>query len=664
MLLPNPAPEGQQIDGSHTYRPLSPVRPPWSTIGYLTYKRTYARRKDSTGGLEEWEDTCNRVVCAIREQLNLDLGDGGRAKLFEYLNAFKCSVAGRFLWQLGSDTVSRLGLASLQNCAFVTVDSPRAFTWAFDMLMLGSGVGYNIQRKYVDKLPQVSSRFARPQRVDAEGAAFVCPDTREGWVDLLRRVLQAAFDTVHPDAGRPSWEEAGPCFTFDTRLIRPKGAPIKGFGGVASGPEELVHGIGQISGILEERRGQALRPIDCLDILNIIGQIVVSGNVRRSAQIAIGDCDDTAYLRAKRWDLGHYPEWRRHSNNSVVCSDVRQLSDDFWAGYDGRGEPYGIINLDLARSCGRTGEVWYPDLGVCGFNPCAEQGLAPYETCCLAEVYLPNIESPEELKDVVSYLYRICKHSLLLPCHHPETEAIVHENLRMGIGVTGYLQASDEQRSWLSDTYEFLRAYDVSYSQQLGVPTSVKLTTVKPSGTLSLLPGVTAGCHPAFSRFLLRRIRIASDSVLVPVIKEAGYHVEQDKYDPSGNTVVAAFPFSFPSGTVVAHDLSAVQQLEVVRRLQREWSDNAVSCTVYYRLEELDEIREYLREHFTDNFKSLSFLLHTGHGFDQAPLEEITEEAYYEYLSRVEPIEEAIRKIGKIEFDLDAECAGGVCPIK
>ena len=569
------------------------------------------------------------------------------------MHQLKGTVAGRFLWQLGTETVDRLGLLSLQNCAFTTIDEPiRPFTWAMDALMLGSGVGVNIQREYVYKLPPVREDFVAPVRIDSASADFIVPDSREGWVELLKRTLESAFE---------SGVRAG--FSYSTQLVRGKGAPIKGFGGIASGPEDLCWGIGEIAGILEGRAGKQLRPIDCLDIINIIGAVVVAGNVRRSAIIALGDHDDIQYLRAKRWDLGNIPNWRAMSNNSVVCNDFALLPAEFWEGYLGNGEPYGLINLKLARSCGRLGETQYKDKGVRGFNPCAEQSLEDYETCCLAELYLPNIASKEELLDVAKLLYRINKHSLSLPCHHPETQAIVHRNMRMGIGVTGYLQASDEQRSWLSEVYSELRAFDAAYSKQHNWPASIKLTTVKPSGTLSLLPGVTPGCHPGYARYLIRRIRFASNSPIVDTCRSNGYRVEyQRKFDGSEDfgTVVVEFPFAYPDGTRLASEMSAVDQLEVIKRLQTEWSDNAVSCTIYYRKEELPEIQKYLAKNYNKNFKSLSFLLHSEHGFDQAPLQEISEEEYNQLVAQtklIESIEE------ELDFDAD-DCATGACPVR
>jgi len=632
---------------------------PWSTVGYLTFKRTYARKLtedgDDNAPTEEFPDTIERVLGACRTQLKVGFNYEEEDRLRDYMLSLKCSVAGRFLWQLGTETVDRLGLASLQNCAFVVVDQPiRPFCWAMDMLALGSGVGYNIQRIHVDKLPAVRDWFKAPTRVTHAGADFIIPDSREGWVKFLGKTLKAAFLSERRENGT---------FTFSTQVIRGKGSPIKGFGGVASGPEDLVWGIGKISEVLEKRRGKKIRPIDALDIMNIIGHIIVAGNVRRSAQIAIGDPDDIEFLLAKRWDIGNIPKWRSMSNNSVACDDIRDLHEYFWDGYEGKGEPYGLINLRLSRKVGRLNETEYPDPEVMGYNPCAEQSLAPFETCCLAEVFLPNIESKEEFLDILELLYRINKHSLILPSHHPETESIVHKNMRMGIGLTGILQATKEQNSWLSDGYEYLRDFDVRYSIMNGFNKSIKLTTIKPSGTLSLLPGVTPGIHPGYAQYMYRRIRIASDHSLVNVCKAHGYPVEfQKNLDGSEDygTVVVTFPFAYPEGTRLAKDMTALDQLREIKRLQEVWSDNSVSCTVYYRKEEIPEIKEYLYKHYRNNHKSLSFLLHSDHGFLQAPYQEITKEEYEVLVEKTI----IITDVDNAMFESADECATGVCPIK
>lgn len=631
------------------------IQVPWGEIGYITFKRTYARRlkeDDLNSKTEEFWQVVQREIDSSDKQLHVGFTEEEKKRYAELRMNLKFSTAGRFMWQLGTKTVDKLGLPSLQNCAFTVVNDPiRPFTWCFEMLMLGSGVGYNIQKHNVYQLPKLKGKV-KIERKDVKDADFIVPDSREGWVKLLGKLLKAHF-------------YSGEGFTYSTQLIRSKGAAIKGFGGTASGPEDLCWGIGEISKILNSRANKKLRPIDCLDIMNIIGFVVVAGNVRRSAQISIGDYDDIEYLKAKRWDIGPIPKWRNMSNNSIVAPEnTDDLTAEFWDTYN-QGEPYGLINLELARSIGRTGETQYPDPDVEGFNPCAEQSLANFETCCLAEVYLPNIENYDELLESIQFTYRMNKHSLALHCSLKETEDIVHKNMRMGIGMTGILQATEEQRSWLKDAYLWLRNFDKEYSAKNGFPESIKLTTVKPSGTLSLLAGVTPGVHPnPAGPHYIRRVRISAESPLVDICRKHGYFIEyQRNFDGSEDrsTMVIAFPCKLPETTPVAADFDWKTQMDMVRKMQAEWSDNSVSCTVYYKKEDIEDIKAYLKKHFRNEIKTVSFLLYHGHGFDQAPYETISKEVYEGMKSVVKTITSV--EVKEDDFDI-IDCASGACPVK
>jgi ribonucleoside-triphosphate reductase len=625
----------------------------WGELGYITYARTYSREKKD-GTKENFSETVERELSGIDKQLKLKFNEDEKDFYRDMRHDMKGSVAGRFMWQLGTKTVDQLGLPSLQNCAFVIIDEPiRPFTWAMDMLMLGSGVGFSIKKEHVYKLPKVVKRKIKIERVDDKQADFIVPDTREGWVKLLGKVLKAHFFS-------------GMDFTYSTQLVRGHGEPIKGFGGVASGASILVEGMDLISGILNKRRGFQLRPIDCLDMMNIIGMIVVAGNVRRSAQLAIGDQDDLEYLKAKRWDLGAVPNWRAMSNNSVDCTSAKDLPQEFWDTYE-QGEPYGLVNITLSKKMGRLNEFQYPDPEVEGYNPCAEQSLVNNETCCLAEMYLPNITSYEEFLKVMTTLYRVNKHSLALKCHHKETQDIVNKNMRMGIGITGVMMSTEEQMSWLNPAYSYLRAYDKEYSKIHGFPESIKLTTVKPSGSLSLLAGVTSGVHPATAgQFYIRRIRIAAGSPLIEVCKSHGYHVEfQENFDGTldRSTYVVEFPCKYPNGTISAEDMTVYEQLDTVKFMQKNWSDNSVSVTAYYEKEDLPSLRKYIEENFDDNFKTLSFLLKMGaSGFKQLPFEGITETQYDYLKALVKPITSVV--INEEDLEEIGACAGGACPIK
>lgn len=630
--------------------------PPWGPVGYITYKRTYARRVEGENRTEEWYETVRRAVNGL-----LKLGGKFTKEevetLYDKVFNLKCSFSGRALWQLGSKTVDKLGGDSMMNCWHVAVNDPiEPFCFIFDELMLGGGVGYNIQAEYVYEMPKVKFDVDITRR-DEKDVDYIVPDNREGWVDLLRRVLTAFFKT-------------GKSFTYSTICIRGKGAPIKSFGGTASGAEDLCGGIEKIVNVLKSRVDKKLRPIDCLDIANIIGSVVVAGNVRRSAQIALGDMSDAQYLAAKNWDKGNVPNWRAMSNNSVVCNEYEHLPNVFWSGYNGEGEPYGLINLTNCRTYGRLadGKGYRPDKKVVGVNPCAEITLESGESCNLAEIYLPNLKDEEEFKVVAELMYKATKVISCLPFIHDMTNEVVRRNHRLGLGVTGFLQAPHlmmDQKAFDS-VYEHIEKVDKEYSELLGVKPSIKLTTVKPSGTLSLLAGVTSGVHPSYAPYYIRRIRMASSDALVAICKKNGFHVEpQRNFDGTKNhdTMVVSFPIKTPAGTICAKDVTAVQQLEFQKWLQTHWSDNAVSVTVYYRKEELPAIKEWLAKNFDNSVKTVSFLLHSGHGFQQAPLEEITQEQYEELVAKTKPINRIDDK-DVTELKDSLECNSGSCPVK
>jgi len=631
---------------------------PWGSVGYITYKRTYSQRKDLSNPAsetEEFKETVERVCKAVQNQLHCNFTRKELSSLYYYLMNLKASVAGRFLWQLGMETVNKLGLMSLQNCAYTSITKIDSFEWIFDSAMLGVGIGFSVSKKHVSSLPSLVNTEIKIKHERTNDADFIVPDSREGWVTLIHKIMKSYF-------------VKGKSFTYSTILVRNKGAPIKTFGGISSGPDTLILGVEQICNVLNLALGRQLTTIEVYDIVCIIASIVVSGNVRRVALIAIGDSDDLDFLRVKRWDLGNIPNWRAYSNNSVYCDDVKDLPEEFWEGYKGNGEPYGLINLRLTRSVGRLKDgTKYGDPLVEGFNPCAEQGLADRETCCLAEIYLPRINSYAELEEIAILLYRINKHSLNLSCHQKSTENTVRTLQRMGISVTGYLETTSEQKSWLSDLYEKLREYDEEYSKLHNFNTSIKITTCKPSGTLSLLPGVTPGCHPAIYRYMIRRIRMDNSSNLVNLCRDHGYPVEYEKkFDGklNYNTSIVEFPYKYSDNAVLASNMTAIDQLKVISEIQTNWSDNSVSCTIYYRLEELPEIRKYLEENYRNSIKTCSFLLHSDHGYSQAPYEEITKEEYERRVRNCNPIKGIKYNVIAREIELSNDCVGGECPIK
>jgi len=640
-------------------------QPNWgfNGLGYIVYKRTYARLKDD-GATEEWHETIERCINGA-QKIGADYTQEEAEKLFDLAFNLKCNFAGRMLWQLGTSTVDRFGANSLLNCWFTSMKEPKAFLFLFENLMLGGGVGYSIRREDVMELPKIKTgvNITHQQTKDAD---FIVPDSREGWVKLLENLLTAFFQT-------------GKSFSYSTILIRGAGEKINGFGGKASGSAILVDGINKITNVFHSREGKKFRSIDVLDICNIIGSIVVAGNVRRSAEIALGDPDDILYLRAKNWNTGNVPNWRAMSNNTLYVDDYSHLLDEFWTnGYEinkdtgfANGEPYGFFNLPLSQKYGRLkdGPIKNSDLyptnidNVVGTNPCGEISLSDYECCNLCELYLNNIESKEELIESAKLLYKTQKAIAALPFLHEETNNIVHKNMRLGLGVTGICQSLDKL-DWLDDCYVALRKFDKLWSKQKGWPRSIKLTTIKPSGTLSLLGGATPGVHPAYSKYYMRTVRMSSDDRLVQICRDLGYHTEfLLNFDGTENrdTIVVYFPCETPDGAILADDMGVIKQLDMVKTLQDVWSDNAVSVTAYYSPEELDALKSWLKENYKNNIKSVSFLLRQKHGFKQAPYQEITKEAYELAKSKVKPLSN-INITGETLQGL--ECEGGVCPIR
>jgi ribonucleotide reductase alpha subunit len=642
-------------------------QPNWgfNGLGYIVYKRTYARVKEN-GQTEEWHETIRRCINGA-QKIGANYTREEAEQLFDLIFNLKCNFAGRMLWQLGTPTVDRFGANSLLNCWNVSMNSVRSFLFLFENLMLGGGVGFSIRREDIHELPRIKKGVSITHK-NTKDADFIVPDSREGWIRLLEKVLEAFF-------------VKGSSFNYSTILIRGAGEKISGFGGVASGPQILLDGIEKINKIFQSREGKKLRSIDVLDICNIIGGIVVSGNVRRSAQIAIGDPDDYLFLRAKNWSLGNIPNWRAMSNNTIYADDFSHISNEIWSnGYIldsetgfAKGEPYGFFNLPLSQKYGRLKDGLMKDSSlyptdednVVGTNPCGEISLASYECCNLSELYLNNITSKEELVICAKLLYKTQKAIAALPFIHEETNKIVHKNMRLGLGVTGICQSLDKI-DWLDACYKELRKFDKEWSKERGWNRSIKLTTIKPSGTLSLLAGSTPGVHPAYSKYYTRRIRMSSNDALVTYCRDLGYYIEYAvNFDGSENhdTVVVEFPCETPDGALFADDMGVVQQLEMVKKLQEVWSDNAVSVTAYYSENELQTLKQWLSDNYETGIKSVSFLLRQKHGFKQAPYEEITKESYELKKSKVKPLVGIIQNIGNEALE-GIECEGGACPIK
>lgn len=638
-----------------------------NAFNYIVYKRTYARRKNDYNDItEEWGDTIDRIIKGCRNQLKLNLSTEEEYSLRYNMSNFRATVAGRYLFTLGTPIIDKIGYGSLMNCAYIHVDNINVFSKIFNFLLLGTGVGYGIQKQHIIKLPPVLNKHINITHDNNNVNAYIVDDSREGWIDLLKKTINSHFIT-------------GEDFIFNTSKIRPKNTPLS-FGGVSSGDEGLIKMIYDVNNILNKNKGLTLQDITISDIICMISRAVVCGNIRRSALLALGDHTSYNFLRSKRWSEG-IPNERAFANMTCQIDDINDVlnNDELWHNFQD-GEPFGFFNNKLSVSCGRIGETQYKEnSSIIGTNACAEMSLHGCgETCNLAEMNLSKFNSYDELLDITKILYKICKHAYLLPCHNKETEEIGRKNWRIGLSFTGYLSSTEQQKRWLSQLYKDLREYDKMYVDIMNelhpeyqMKYSIKLTTIKPSGTLSssVLSTLNYGAHPAYSKYIIRRMRISSGNPLIDICKKAGYKVyPEEKFDGSidETTMIIEFYLKANDNSVLAENMTAIDQMEIIKRLQKEWCDNSASVTIYYTLEELPQIKEYLKKNYNDNFKSLSFLLRYNHGFKNAPLEAITEEQYKEYTKNLKDIDLSMLGETKEEelYENSMECAGGSCPIR
>ncbi len=633
-------------------------QPRWGPLGYITYKRTYSRMKED-GKKEEFWETVKRVVegCYSIQKTHctsLDIPwDTGKAqasaqRMFEKVWEFKFLPPGRGLWIMGTDYVHRHGSMALNNCGFISTKNlslakTRPFEFMMDALMLGVGVGF-------DTMGAGTLTITKP----ADGTyTYTVPDSREGWVEALRRLLQAFFD----GAQLPE---------FDYSLVRPRGYPIKGFGGTASGPEPLETMCTSLKKILLARVGNKMVSTDIVDIMNYIGKCVVAGNVRRSAQIALGVPDDDDYISMKDPD-SHGEELmdrRWASNNSVIVDpdvgyDYTTIADSIIK----NGEP-GIVWLKNAQRYSRMNkEPDWIDKNVAGVNPCGEQSLESFELCCLVETFPSLHENYDEFQETLKYAYLYAKSVTLIRTHWKETNAIMLKNRRIGTSMTGIIDAFARHgrraiMQWCENGYAFLRENDEEYSNWLCIPRSVKITTVKPSGTTSLLPGVSPGIHYPHSEHYIRRIRIANNSDLIPLLRRAGYRMEPVATGEK-NTMVVEFPVKQENFQGGKRDVSMEMQVMNAIDLQKYWSDNQVSITVTFTRDEAKRIKDILQM-CEDKLKSISFLPLSEHGYVQAPYEEITRE---EYEIRIAEIKELDFSTYTLKAEGVQGCDGDHCMI-
>lgn len=617
-----------------------------NSVGEITFLRTYSRLKED-GTKETWVDVCERVINGMyslqkdhcksnRLPWNDSKAQASAKEAFERLFQLKWTPPGRGLWVMGTPLVNvQKNSAALQNCAFVsttemTKNNPaKPFAFLMEASMLGVGVGFDNKGAEKDFVIYEPTKPVVTEVIE---------DSREGWVASLISVLNSYLKADQSPV------------QFDYSLIRPAGTPIKTFGGTAAGHESLERLHNHIKKMFTGRDGSKLTKVDIADIGNMVGVCVVSGNVRRSAELLIGSVEDEQFLNLKNAAVfpernsydASAPGWGWMSNNSVETSVGKDLSS-IVEGIALNGEP-GVIWLDMSRKYGRL--IDPPnnkDWRVVGYNPCAEQSLESYECCTLVETYLNRHESLDDYKRTLKFAYLYAKTVTLLPTHWEETNAIMQRNRRIGASMSGVANFADRVgmpvlREWMDSGYNTVKNYDISYSEWLGIRESIKMTTVKPSGTVSILAGESPGVHwTPGGKFFNRAIRFANEDPMLPLFKMANYRVEPASESPTTTSVVF-FPIKSEAERAEG-DVTIFEKMSLAAVAQRYWSDNSVSVTISFDSEKEKEHVGTVLHMYDGQLKTVSFLPQGNFTYPQMPYTRITEEEYLEATKELFPID-------------------------
>lgn len=629
-------------------------------LGKTAYLRTYSREKPD-GSKEEWYETCERVINGMysilqdyclknNRKYDPEKAHKGAQEAFDRLFRLKWSPPGRGLWMCGTRFVhERRVPEALQNCAFISTRSMAnpnddSFEWSMRQLMLGVGVGFDTKGSETDHIIKGPSK--------KEDVTYKIQDTRESWAHSVQELILSYLHGL-------------PKIQMDYSSVRPEGEKIQGFGGTASGPRPLKKLHDSITRILKSNIGQPITSRIIVDIQNMIGQCVVAGNVRRSAEIALGEPNDTEFLDLKNYTKNpDRAEYGWSSNNSIyakIGQDYSEISQRI----ANNGEP-GVVWMENVHRYGRMGDSSTPDKAE-GFNPCAEQPLESKEMCTLVELYPTRNTDLYDLCRSLKFAYLYGKAVSLLSeeVSDKKSRGVMMRNRRIGLSMTGISQFVESQganalRVMCQYAYQEVERYDRTYSMWLGISRSVRKTTVKPSGTISLLAGVTPGVHYPESQYYIRRITLASNSPMLKSLSDAGYKTEPAN-NKDGSHVV-----EFPINSGVSRTLKEVtiwEQLEIAAIMQQYWSDNGVSITVSFDPENTTEKEiEKALDLYQFRLKAVSMLPRIKHGaYPQMPYEEISKEEYIVRSSKIK-LDVAISNDSNNKM-IDRFCDGEACEI-
>ena len=588
----------------------------------------YARWLPEDNRRETWGETVDRYFSFMLDHLFQNYNYEPDSKLLEDLKnaVYNRSVMPSMRAVMTAGAALDRDHVAGYNCSFVPVDSPRSFDETMYILMCGTGVGFSVEYKYVNKLPAV------PESFEKSTTTIVVEDSKNGWAKSYRELLAMLW--------------AGQIPAIDVSKLRPAGARLKTMGGRSSGPQPLVNLFDFTIAKFKGAAGRQLKPIEAHDIMCKIGEVVVVGGVRRSAMISLSNINDIEMAAAKSGNWWEKNTQRALSNNSVAYSrkpEMEQFIAEWKNLYDSKSGERGIYNVaaaqkQAARWGRRDPEIHY------GTNPCSEIILRPYQFCNLSEVVIRESDTPKTVAEKVrlatilgTWQSTLTDFKYLRKIWKDNTE----EERLLGVSLTGQFGnkffSGKEDLKKLSEVLEGLRDYardtNKTEAAKIGINESAAITCVKPSGTVSQLVGVSSGMHAWHSDYYIRTVRGDKKDPLSTFLKEVGIPAEDDFMKPN-DTYVFSFPVKAPEGAITRNDLTAIDHLNTWLVYQRAWCEHKPSITVSVKEEEWMEVGAWVYKHF-DEVSGISFLPHSDHSYKQAPYQEITETEYLELLAKM-----------------------------
>ena len=588
----------------------------------------YARWLEDENRRETWGETVDRYFTFMVNQLETKHNYTPNTELVKELRdaVFNRNVMPSMRSVMTAGPALERENVSGYNCAFLPVDNARSFDEAMYILMCGTGVGFSVEYKYINKLP------ALPEKLEKSSTTVIVGDSKEGWAKAYRELLGLLW--------------AGQIPQIDISKVRPSGARLKTMGGRSSGPQPLVNLFDFTIQVFKGALGRQLKPIEAHDIMCKIGEVVVVGGVRRSAMISLSNINDIEMAAAKAGNWWESNSQRALSNNSVAYSrkpDMAQFIAEWKSLYDSKSGERGIYNVAAAQKQAAKYGRRSPDIHY-GTNPCSEIILRPYQFCNLSEVVLREHDTIEDVTNKVrlasilgTWQSTLTDFKYIRKIWKDNTE----EERLLGVSLTGQFGhkffSGQEGLDKLGDVLANLRQWavdmNIEEAAKIGIPASAAVTCVKPSGTVSQLVGVSSGMHTYHSEFYIRTVRGDKKDPITQFLKDTGIPSEEDVMKPN-DTIVFSFPVKSPKNAITRDDLTAIQHLELWLTYQRYWCEHKPSITVSVDEDEWMEVGAWVYKHF-DEVSGISFLPKSNHTYVQAPYQEITKEQYEETFSKM-----------------------------